>query len=63
MRSCRGTLLDHILDRGPMPEHEARAALKALLGALAHLHAHRVVHRDVKPDSVMLPAAGAVAEA
>ena len=58
-----GTLLDHILDRGPMPEHEARAALKALLGALAHLHAHRVVHRDVKPDSVMLPAAGAVAEA
>ena len=58
-----GTLLDHILDRGPMPEHEARAALKALLGALVHLHAHRVVHRDVKPDNVMLPAAGAVSGA
>ena len=58
-----GTLLDLILDQGPLPEHEARASMRALLGALAHLHAHQVVHRDVKPDNVMLPIAGAVAQA
>ena len=58
-----GTLLDLILDQGPLPEHEARAAMRAILGALAHLHAHQVAHRDVKPDNVMLPTAGAVAQA
>ena len=32
---------------------------RALADALAHVHAHGVVHRDVKPDNVWLDAAGA----
>ncbi|HET8952165.1 MAG TPA: serine/threonine-protein kinase, partial [Solirubrobacteraceae bacterium] len=47
-----GSLRDRIRDGGPMPEPQALA--RELLGALAHVHAAGIVHRDVKPGNILL---------
>ncbi len=39
---------------GELPVHEAVRLLVEVVDALAHAHQHGVVHRDVKPDNVML---------
>jgi serine/threonine protein kinase len=39
---------------GPLPVHEAIRILREVVDALAYAHQHGVVHRDIKPDNVML---------
>jgi eukaryotic-like serine/threonine-protein kinase len=39
---------------GPLPLNEALTFLRELLDALAHAHAQGLVHRDVKPENIML---------
>lgn len=39
---------------GPMPILDAVRILRDVADALAHAHEHGVVHRDIKPDNVML---------
>ena len=41
---------------GPMPIHDAVRVLRDVADALAYAHEHGVVHRDIKPDNVMLAA-------
>lgn len=41
-----------------MPESELRDFLQRILGALAHLHAHNIIHRDIKPATCCRPTAG-----
>ena len=36
------------------PERRVRQLFGQLLGAILHLKAHRIVHRDIKPDNIML---------
>ena len=53
-RSLSATLAD-----GPLPWPDAVRICAQVAAALAHAHAHGIVHRDVKPDNVILTAAGA----
>jgi serine/threonine protein phosphatase PrpC len=38
----------------PMPEHDAITIAARICDALHYLHAHEVVHRDLKPDNIMI---------
>merc|ERR1711970_884363 len=48
-----GPLLDHIQRRVCFTEAEASRIVKDLAGALKHLHAQGIAHRDLKPDNVL----------
>ncbi|MGH7526832.1 MAG: protein kinase domain-containing protein, partial [Gemmatimonadales bacterium] len=54
-----GATLRARLTGGPLPIAEAVSLLKDVARALAHAHEHGVVHRDIKPDNVLL--AGGIA--
>jgi len=54
-----GDLLDDVMDRGRLPEAEARRLFRELCGAVAFLHAEDVVHRDIKPENILLTSGGA----
>jgi eukaryotic-like serine/threonine-protein kinase len=49
-----GTLADRIRDRGPLSVNDAVRVLREVSWALAHAHLHGVVHRDVKPENILL---------
>ena len=51
-----GSLRDRLQDGGELPDAERLA--RELLGALAHVHAAGIVHRDVKPGNVLLDERG-----
>jgi beta-lactam-binding protein with PASTA domain/serine/threonine protein kinase len=55
-----GTLRDLIRERGPLPVPVVFAILDPLLDALGAAHANGLVHRDVKPENVLISARGAV---
>ena len=52
------TLRERLHERGPLPPAEVALLARGLGSALTHAHAAGVVHRDVKPENVMLSPVG-----
>jgi serine/threonine protein kinase len=53
----KGTTLDQALEAGELSDRDILEVAIALADALEHAHANEVVHRDVKPQNVLIPAA------
>ena len=54
------SLRDRLRDHGRLPVTEALSVLRDVARALSYAHEHGVLHRDVKPDNVMLSGDAAV---
>ncbi len=60
MPFVEGSSLRARLAQGPLPITEAVGLLREVARALAYAHDHGVVHRDIKPDNVLLTGGSAV---
>uniref|UniRef100_A0A3Q2XQU1 non-specific serine/threonine protein kinase n=1 Tax=Hippocampus comes TaxID=109280 RepID=A0A3Q2XQU1_HIPCM len=49
-----GDLMERICDSKRLPEKEVRRYARQILSAVAHLHQHGVVHRDLKIENFLL---------
>lgn len=55
-----GTLRELLRERGPMPPHAVVAVLRPVLSGLSVAHRSGLVHRDVKPENVLISDDGEV---
>jgi len=52
------TLQEIIRSKGPVPEERALKIAGEVAQALSHAHKHKLIHRDVKPDNIMINSKG-----
>lgn len=56
MPFVEGDSLSTLLQQGPLSLDRALSIVRPLLDALAHAHGQGLIHRDIKPDNIMLEA-------
>ena len=50
------TLTQRVQQAGPLSEKAVQTLIAGLLSAIAHVHREGIVHRDIKPDNIILRA-------
>ena len=53
---AQGELFEVLEDDRSLPEEEVRSIARQLVHALHYLHSHRIIHRDMKPQNILLGA-------
>lgn len=57
MEVCKGgELYDDIVNKGKFPEKEAALLMKEILMSVNYMHGKGVIHRDMKPENILLEA-------
>ncbi|KRX24724.1 5'-AMP-activated protein kinase catalytic subunit alpha-2 [Trichinella nelsoni] len=51
-----GDMCQYLCQHGKLPEHEARRFFQQLISAVDYCHRHKVVHRDLKLENLLLDA-------
>jgi len=54
------TLKEYIQQYGPVEVEEALSIMKQITAAIAHAHANDLVHRDIKPQNILIDSYGQV---
>ena len=49
-----GELFQLLEDDGTLPEEQVQIIACQLVSALYYLHSHRIMHRDMKPQNILL---------
>ncbi|MED6131571.1 SNF1- protein kinase catalytic subunit alpha kin10 [Stylosanthes scabra] len=49
-----GELFDYIVEKGRLPEDEARNFFQQIISGVEYCHRNMVVHRDLKPENLLL---------
>ncbi|XP_064613402.1 LOW QUALITY PROTEIN: serine/threonine-protein kinase 36-like [Liolophura sinensis] len=57
---AEGELFQILEDDGSLPEEQVRSIACQLVSALFYLHSHRILHRDMKPQNILLGKGGTV---
>ncbi|XP_040842458.1 serine/threonine-protein kinase 36 [Ochotona curzoniae] len=57
---AEGELFQILEDDGKLPEDQVQAIAAQLVSALYYLHSHRILHRDMKPQNILLAKGGGV---
>ncbi|SDN26346.1 Stk1 family PASTA domain-containing Ser/Thr kinase [Alkalicoccus daliensis] len=52
------TLKEYIQENGPLSVNETIRILKQIASAVSHAHTNRIVHRDVKPQNILMSVDG-----
>ncbi|KAI3796618.1 hypothetical protein L1987_39296 [Smallanthus sonchifolius] len=57
---AQGELFEILEDDNCLPEDEVQKVAKQLVRALYYLHSNRIIHRDMKPQNILICAGGVV---
>lgn len=57
MKHVPGAAVRTVIDTGiSMPPEDVQSCLQKLLGAVSHVHEHGLIHRDIRPENIIMAA-------